>query len=382
MIQTKPLHLCFFGTYDKTFTSNLLTLQGFKQNNIQVTEVNAHIKVTALNKKNEMGWWPLVKRVFKKYRILVVIFQNLSVFKEVDAIYVGYPGHFDVLFAVIIGKIFRKKVVFNPLLIFYTGFVEEQRILNKDAWLAKLIKWGESFIYNSVDLVIADTPFQEDYLIRDFQVKPEKIKCVPIGADDAVYAYTPFTNTQGKKLHVVYYGLYSPIHGVEYIIEAAKLLKNNPDIHFTMVGNGQTFQKNYDLAQELKLSNITFHYNLPESEHIAILQTADVFLGFLPKHPTVDRVIPNKVYQGLSLGKVVLTADAPVTRSVFSHKENMYLVEPSSATALTEALLELSQQPELRTKIAKAGHGLYVSKFNSKAVGGLLIKHIAEIVNT
>ena len=158
---TSTLRVCFFGTYDNTYTSNLLTIRGLKSNGAQVVEVNAHVKVTTLNKQSEMGWWQLVKRVLKKYRILTVIVKNWSVFSQVDVLYVGYPGHFDVFFAVILGKIFHIPVVFNPLLIFYIGFVEEQKILSPDSLLARFIKWGESLVYQSVDLVIADTPFQQ-----------------------------------------------------------------------------------------------------------------------------------------------------------------------------------------------------------------------------
>lgn len=379
-MKNKPLHICFFGTYDQTYTSNMLTLTGLRANGAIVTEVNAHIKVTTLNKKEEMGWLPLLKRIFKKYRIISVIAKNWSIFPKVDIIYVGYPGHFDVLFAFVIGKIFSKKVVFNPLLIFYTGFVEEQKILNKEGILAKLLKWGESLIYKMVDLTIADTPYQENFLIRDFGVPKDKIKCVPIGADDTVYTYTPYTNTKGHKLNVMYYGLYSPIHGVQYIMEAANKLKKNKDITFTMVGNGQSFQKNYDLAQKLKLTNVKFYHDTPESEHVAILQTADVFLGFLEDHPTVERVIPNKVYQGLSLNKVVLTADAPVIRSVFRNQENIVTIKPKSVDELVEALEKLSQKPALRTKIAQNGYQLFTQKFSSKAVGKLLIKYMTEAV--
>lgn len=378
--QHKNLHICFFGTYDRTYTSNLLTIRGFEENGAKVSEVNAHIKVTTLDKANEMGWLNLLGRIVKKYRIFSEIAKNWSLFPKVDVIYVGYPGHFDVLLAVVLGKIFGKPVVFNPLLIFYIGFVYEQKILNPSSFLAKTVKWGESLVYQSVDLVIADTPFQEKLMISDFGVKPENICSVPIGADDEVYGYTPFTNTKGRKLHVVYYGLYSPIHGIEYLIDAAEKLKDNNDIHFTMVGQGQTFQPTFDRVKKLGLKNITFVHDVPLSEHYPILQTADVFLGFLADHPTVERVVPNKVYQGLSLGKVVLTADSVVSRSIFTHKENMYLIPPANSDAIVESLIELSENAHLRKAVAENGYRLFVQKFSPRAVGKLLIEAMNKIV--
>lgn len=377
-INTQP-KICFFGTYDKTYTSNRLVLQGLRANGIDVVEVNAHIKVTTMNKKSEITWWKLFLRVIKKYRLVIETIKHARGIASCDVIYVGYPGHFDVLPAWIVAKIYGKKLVFNPLLIFYTGFTEEQGILSKSSIMAKLAKWLESLIYSMVDQVYADTAFQKDFFIKVLNVPEAKIRILPIGADDQVYAYTPYTNA-AKKLEVTYYGLYSPIHGVPYLIEAAHKLLKDKNIHFVFVGNGQAFQVNYDRAKKLKLTNCTFYHDVPESDHIGIIQKADVFLGFLEKHPSVDRIIPNKVYQGLSLGKVVLTADAPVIRSVFAHNKNIYTVKPANVNSLIQTIKDLKNNPKKRINIAKSGYALYKKKFSAKAVGHQLVSFMGELL--
>ncbi len=369
-----------FGTYDPTYTSNKLTMAGLRDNGARVVEVNAPVTVTTLNTKKEMGWWPLVKRVLRKYRLVSEIIKHRKDIAQSDIIYVGYPGHFDVFPAWMAAKIFRKKLVFNPLLIFYTGFTEEQSILSKGSILAKLVKYGEGLVYKMCDLVIADTPFQQEFIERIFGVPKSKIRTVALGADDKFYPYTPYTNTT-KKIHVTYYGLYSPIHGVEYIIEAARRLRYDRNIHFDMIGNrGQTFDASLARVKELKLTNMSFYYDIPQAEHISIAQKADIFFGFLAKHPSIDRVIPNKVYQGLSLNKVVMTADAPVIRSVFTHKENIYIVTPADVDALVAAILELKNNPELRQKIAQNGYGMFTKNFLPKVVGKKIIDYIKEIL--
>ena len=379
IIRKAKISVCLFGTYDRNYTSNKLILQGLKENDIEVVEINAHTPVTRLDSPSEMTWIKLVGRIARKYRIVTEIIKNYKAFKKVDAIYVGYPGHFDVLIAYPIAKIFAKKLVFNPLLIFFTGFSEEQGILKKTSLLGKILKSGETLIYNLCDLVFADTPFQEKYLSKDFKVPQKKLRVLPIGADDKYYRYTPYKNLS-KKINVVYYGLYSPIHGVEHVIEAARLLRNNKNIKFTFVGIGQTFKVNYERAQKLKLPNVEFFYDVPMEKHPAIIEKADIFLGFLQKHPTVDRVIPNKIYQGLALSKVVLTADVPVTRSIFTHKKNMYFCQPSDPKDLVKAVVDLQTNPKLRKEIADNGYALYKKEFTPKAVGKKLIEFVQEII--
>ena len=375
------MKICYFGTYDNTYTSNKMILQGLTENKIPVVEINAHIKVSKLTTKEEMSWFQILKRILRKYRIFTQILKNFSAFIKTDVIYVGYPGHVDVFLAYILAKLFGKKLVFNPLLIVYIGFTFEQGILKKGSFLGKTIKFAESLVYKMCDLVFADTPYQKEFLMKDFGIAEKKLKVLPIGADNKGYAYSLYKN-ESKKINVVYYGLYSPVHGVEYIIEAANILRNDKDVHFSFIGQGNTFEQNLKRANDLKLPNVTFYHDVPESEHLPIMQTADIFLGFLQKHPTVDRVIPNKVYQGLALGRAVLTADAPVTRSVFAHKENMYLVKPADPKTLARAILELKDNPVLRGKIALNGYKLYKEKFNPKAVGKQLASYIKEIVKS
>lgn len=375
----KNIKVSFFGTYDREYTANKIVLQGLEENHIPVLEINSEVKLTRLDSEKDITWLALFKRLIKKYKIFVEIIKNLENFKKADVIYVAFPGHFDVLFAYPFAKIFKKKLVLNPVVSFSYGFTEEQTILNKNSLLAKVAKIGETFVYKLIDLLLPDTPYQKDFFKKEFNVPESKLRVLPIGADNKYYKYTPYKNTS-KKINVVYYGLYSPPHGVEHIVGAANILKNDNDIRFTFVGNGSTFQKNFDRAKKLSLKNVEFFYDTPLDQHPAIIEKADLFLGFLQKHPIVDRVIPNKVYQGLALGKVVVTADTPVTRSVFQNKKNIYLVKPSDPKELAKAILELKNNPALRVKIASNGYSLYKKKFTPKAVGKLLIKHIREVL--
>ncbi len=381
MQKTQPkLTVCFFGTYDKTYTSNVMFKKALEINDVTVIEVNSHIPVTRLDSQADLSWRHLLRRISQKYRIVPTAIKQWSDIQKSDVLYVGYPGHFDVFFAWIVAKLAGKKLVFNPLLIIYTGFSEEQGILKKRSLMGWGMKQAEGLVYKLCNRVFADTPLQEQFLKTVFHLSSEKLRVLAIGADDAYYAHTPYTNTS-KKIEVTYYGLYSPIHGVEHIIEAANLLRDDADIHFTMVGNkGNTYQVNFDRAKHLGLTNITFYDDLPLSEHPAIIKKADLFFGFLTYTPSVERVIPNKIYQGLALGKIVLTSDAPVTRSVFTHNENIILVAPNDPKALAAQIVALKNNPAKRKKIADAGYRLFMKHYTPKAVGAALKQYIAELL--
>lgn len=375
----KKLYVCFIGTYDRDYSSNRMILRGFEENGIKVLEVNAHTPVTKIIKEEDLSWWRMLKRVLVKTKLAAVVMDKWAEIKKTDVFYVGYPGHLDVLLIWPLAKMLGKKIVFNPLLIFYVGFSEEQGILNKESLMGKLAKWGEGLIYRLVDIAFADTPYQEKHLRKLFGIPQQKMKVLPIGADERVYRYSAYNTRKRKSINVVYYGLYSPIHGVEHLVEAARLLRGEKGIKFTMVGKGNTYEATRGQVKKYGLKNFEFYPEAPEDEQIPLLQQADVFLGFLQKHPSVERIIPNKVYQGLALGKVVLTADAPVTRSLFEHKRNMYLVKAADPKAIAQALIELRDDYNLRIKIAKRAYELFESQFSAQAVGSQLIKYLHNL---
>lgn len=375
----KKLTICFFGSYDRNFTSNKIIYTGAVENGAEVVVVNSHTPVTRLDSEKDATFFHLIRRTLRKYKIVIEIFKNLEGIKKSDVIYVGYPGHVDVVPAWILAKIFNKKLVFNPLIIIYTGLTEEQKIIKKNSLFAKIIKLGETLIYKSCDIVLADTPFQKEHLIHEFGLNEKNIRILPIGADDKIYPYAP---KLGEKniFNVVYYGLFSPIHGVEYLVKAAKLLEKEKAIRFLLVGKGNTYEKDFKLAQKLKLKNVIFYKDMTEKDAFETLRKADVFTGFLIHHPVVRRVVPNKVYQGLALGKTVLTAHSPAIEGMLKNKKDVYLVKPNNPKSIAAALKYLSKNPKLNHSISENGYELFMKNFRPNSIGRDLVKYLKEVV--
>ncbi len=363
----KKIKICFFGTYDKKYSSNKIILDGFKRNNTDVLEINNNISITPLNNKNHLSLLQLLKRITIKLSLVTLVVRNMSEIRKCDAIYVGYPGHIDILLAYPLAKFLGKKLIFYPLIILYITFTEDINLIKKNSPYARLLKLYERFIYKLPDVIYADIPYQKNVFVDQFGVKQKKIREIPIGADDHIYKYSGIHNN--LNFNVVYYGLYSPMHGVEHVIKAAYLLKKYKDIKFLMVGNGQTFEENCSLAKKYNLKNVIFYKDATEDNALEILNRAHLFLGHAQNSPTVFRTLPNKVYQGLALGKVVITADSPASRGVFKHLENAYLFKPANPKSLAEGILKLKNDPELVKKIALNGYKKFLAEFTPKAIG-------------
>ncbi len=374
----KNLTVCFFGSYDRNFTSNRIINNGLLKNNVDIVIVNAHTPVTRLDSPKDATFFHLIMRVLRKYKIVIEVFKNIEGIKKSDVIYVGYPGHIDVLPAYVVAKIFRKKLVFNPLIVISTGLIEEQGIVSRKSLFGKIIKFGETIIYHACDLVLADTPFQKDHLVNQFNLNEGKIKILPIGADDEIYPFAPKLKDDGY-FNVVYYGLFSPIHGVEHLIKAAKQLEKEKKIRFIFVGKGNTYDKDRSLAITLKVKNALFYPDMTEVDAFNTLKTADVFIGFLANHPVVQRVVPNKVYQGLALGKTVITAYSPAIESMLINNKNVILAKAANPESIARTILSLKNNPQKNKKVSRNGYRVFSNQFTPLSIGNALKRYLSEL---
>lgn len=371
------MKICYFGTYDRKFSKNTFIISALRKNGASVLEVNSDISVTALNTAQHFSLVHVTKRFLRKFKIVPVALKNIHEMRSCDAILVGYPGHFDIPFAYILAKLLKKPLFFDPTIILWTTFTENIKVFNKRSFMSRLLKLIETGIYKFPDIIFAETEYARHFFHENFRVPLEKLRVLYVGADDSIYKYSK-KEKNNQDFNIIYYGLFIHIHGVDVIAEGAKILQDNKDIKFLFVGKGLLYEETKSFAEKNNLKNMLFFPHITENNALSLLQTADVFLGFLQDAPIVRRTIPNKVFQGLALGKAVITADTPSARSLFAHKENIYLVPPSNPHTFAKAVIELKQNSALREKIARNGYNLYKEKFTPKVIGKTLISAIEQ----
>lgn len=176
--------------------------------------------------------------------------------------------------------------------------------------------------------------------------------------------------------HILFWGNFIPLQGVEYIIRAAKILENDKNIIFTLIGSGQTFNQVKKEADNLKVRNVRFLGKLPVEELPPFISKADVCLGIFSDTDKAQRVIPNKVYEAIAMAKPVITGDTPAIRELFTDRENILLCQTASPNDLAEKILELKSDPELREKIARGGYDKFRENATPFTLGAEIFKLI------
>lgn len=217
------------------------------------------------------------------------------------------------------------------------------------------------------DHLLFDTGAHRDYFVETFGLSPAKGSVVYVGCDEAHFAPRPAPRPGGE-LDVFTYTSFLNLHGVEYILQAARLLAAHGDVRLTIAGSGPRLEAMRQLARDLGLTNVDLPGWVPFDQLPERIARADLCLGgHFSDIAKAGRVIATKTFQFLAMGKPVIVGDNPASREVMVHGEHAYLCPMADPASLAEAILRLRDDAALRRRISEGGLALFRERFTVEA---------------
>lgn len=227
------------------------------------------------------------------------------------------PQPFIIFGAYIIARKTNSKLIFEVRDLWPASLIE---LGGLSPWhpLIRLMQWTEKFAYRVSNRVVSLLPKAYSYM-RQQKMAPHKFTYIPNGIDVTEWqsnrAYMPQEHERvlselkkNNRFIIGYAGAHGIANGLHSLIEAAKLLQENP-VTLVLVGEGSEKK----ILQQKKicagLKNIVF---LPPVQRAAIpklLATMDVFyIGLQKKNVFCFGVSPNKLIDYMMANKPVLYA--------------------------------------------------------------------------
>ena len=275
--------------------------------------------------------------------------------KEYDVLMVGYPGQFDVFLARKLAWLRGKPLVWDVFMSIYLVALERGLDAHSQ-FMVGMLRRLERLALRLPDRLIQDTAEYVDWLHATHGIPAERFRLVPTGADDRLYQPMPQPPAADGKLRVIYAGTFIPNHGVPYMIEAARLLADEPAILLEMVGDGPEREPALRLAQRYNLPNIIFSGWLEKEELALRVAQADVCLGAFGTTPQSLMTVQNKIFEAAAMAKPMISGDSPAVRAAFEHGQEICLCAREDGAALAQAIRTLWQDPALRERLAQNSH--------------------------
>jgi glycosyltransferase involved in cell wall biosynthesis len=285
-----------------------------------------------------------------------------------------YPGHLDVRVVALVGRVRRVPTVYDHFISLEETVVGDRRLRAEGSAASRLLRRVDRGACRAADLVLADTPADAAYFATRAGVANDRFRVLWVGAQEDVFTPAATAPEQGL---VFFHGTYIPLHGIDTIVRAAKLLEHD-DVRFRLLGSGQERPAIEQLVRGLEVANVELADPVAVGELPGQIARADLCLGIFGTTPKAFRVVPNKVFEYLAVGRPVLTADTEAIRSAFSSSE-VAVVAPGDPHALASAIRRLLADRAELTRLATAGRARFERDYSRPALARLLAHHLSEL---
>lgn len=272
---------------------------------IHMVEVRSSIGATfEKTKKN------IVLSMFRFAYGHVSLFFKLAVARsrcKVDVIYIPYPSLFVVFLCKCIFP--ATPTVIDFFISVYDTAVVDRKLISARSFLARILLRVEGWSVAVASKAIVDTNENAGYYSSLFGLPVDKFVVSPLFTnEDTVIDSFPRKVTCDDRLKVLFVGSMVPLHGIDTILSAAKILSERLDIEFVLVGDGQDGYKVDEFISSGAGINIRWYRDwIAESEVASMIVQSDICLGVFSSELKAQRVCPFKMYLYGYIGKPIIT---------------------------------------------------------------------------
>jgi glycosyltransferase involved in cell wall biosynthesis len=287
--------------------------------------------------------------------------------KGVDLVWGTSPPIFQGLTAWAIARWKRVPFVFEVRDL-WPAFAVQVGVLRQPAliWATQKL---ERFLYQHADQLVVNSPgFVDHVRVRGAR----RVEVIPNGADSQMFHPQEdgkaFILKYAPALEGKFIALYAGAHGLSndlgVVLEAARLLADQPEVAIVFLGDGKDKPLLVAQAAEMGLENVTFLPPVPKIEIPQALAAAGACIAILKPLPLYATVYPNKVFDYMAAGRPVVLAIEGVIREVVEKAGAGLPVPPGNPVPLAEAIRWLADHPEERCSMGARGRSYLESHFD------------------
>jgi glycosyltransferase involved in cell wall biosynthesis len=168
----------------------------------------------------------------------------------------------------------------------------------------------------------------------------------------------------GSRVQILYLSKLSTRKGYADVLRAApRVLRDFPECRFSFAGgwdNRSELRRAQAIVEELRIGEaIVFHGEVRGAQKLKLLDDADIFV-FPPTRPEGQGLV---LLEAMRSRLPVVATDIGNMADLVHHNVSGLLVRPNDPSALADALISLSRDGALRSRLGLAGFNVYRDRF-------------------
>lgn len=308
----------------------------------------------SFNKKRALKWLEFTCKLF---------FIDKKLKEKPDVIICSTTELFAIVPAYILSKKYQAKLVFEVRDIWPLTLVEIGGFSEKNLFI-RIMSWLEKFSLQKSDVLVSNLSNYKEH-IQNLGIN-KKAYWISNGIDldemensEPLPTYIEQKIPKGKFI-VGYTGKLGVSNALIYLLEAAKFLKENENIVFVIVGDGEEKACLQKFAEDLP--NVLFLESIPKTQVQSMLNFFDVcYIGLQKKKLFKFGISPNKIYDYMYSAKPIVHS-IETNDSIVEQSHCGLCVEAENAKAIAKAIQTLYELPqESRNQLGENGK-TYVMK--------------------
>lgn len=294
--------------------------------------------------------------------------------KDIDCIYLASTPPIQGVLGGLLKKLRKKPFIYNLQDIFPDSLAGTG-LAKKGGLLWKIGRVIENFTYSNADkIIVISEDFKRNIMAKG--VPEDKIVVVYNWVDQNAVKDIPrpenklfaMYNLDPSKFYVTYNGNIGLTQNMDMLLEVAKSLEANEDIHFVLVGNGAYLDQVKLIIQERNVGNVTLLPFQPYEDISHVFSLGNVSL-VISKPGVGANSVPSKTWSIMSASRPVLANfDENELKSIIEENNCGIFTKAGDKVAFTDAILKLYNDRELCREMGKNGRK-FVMENLTKEVG-------------
>ncbi len=251
----------------------------------------------------------------------------------------------------------------------------------------RLLEKMERWMYRAADHIVAVGNGYRDKILQKVDVGG-RIAVITNGVD--LKTFQPrqpdpeFIAQWGlhNKFVCSYIGTIGMAHGLEVVLEAAKILQEQgrKDICFALIGDGASRARLQQAALEAGLDGmVVFTGRLPKEQMPAILASSDACLVHLKKCELFGTVLPSKIFETMAMQRPIIMGVPGEAGDMVIDAGAGVEMEPDSPESLVQAVERLADDPAAATDWGDSARKYVAEHYDRDVLAGRFLRLLHEV---